>query len=182
MVPPHKIKKSQVFLKELSFNDYSKNYLEWMNDKNINEFTEQKLLKQNKKRIIEFIKEKKKSKKEFLYGIFLRLDKSLHIKPIHVGNIKLGPINYYHKNSFISYFVGDKNFWGMNIATLAIQKVLIIAKKKFKLKKVSACTYKINIGSMKVLKKNGFSLEANFKKHLIYKNKRVDEVYYSKFL
>ena len=174
----NKIKASQVILKELTISDYSIKYLNWMKDKKINEFTEQKLLKQNKKRIIDFIKEKKSSKKEFLYGIYLKLGNNFK----HVGNIKLGSINFYHKNAYISYFIGDKNFWGMNIATISIKKVLLIAKNKFKLKKITACTYKINVGSMKVLKKNGFSLEANFKKHLIYKNKRVDEVYYAKFL
>lgn len=174
----NKIKATQVILKELTISDYSIKYLNWMKDKKINEFTEQKLLKQNKKRILDFIKEKKNSKKEFLYGIYLKLGNDSK----HVGNIKLGSINFYHKNAYISYFIGDKNFWGMNIATISIKKVLLIAKNKFKLKKVTACTYKVNVGSMKVLKKNGFSLEANFKKHLIYKNKRVDEVYYAKFL
>ena len=174
----NKIKATQVILKELTISDYSIKYLNWMKDKKINEFTEQKLLKQNKKRILDFIKEKRNSKKEFLYGIYLKLGNNSK----HVGNIKLGSINFYHKNAYISYFIGDKNFWGMNIATISIKKVLLIAKNKFKLKKITACTYKINVGSMKVLKKNGFSLEASFKKHLIYKNKRVDEVYYAKFL
>ncbi|MDB4119449.1 GNAT family N-acetyltransferase [Candidatus Pelagibacter sp.] len=174
----NKIKATQVILKELTISDYSIKYLNWMKDKKINEFTEQKLVKQNKKRILDFIKEKRNSKKEFLYGIYLKLGNNSK----HVGNIKLGSINFYHKNAYISYFIGDKNFWGMNIATISIKKVLLIAKNKFKLKKITACTYKINVGSMKVLKKNGFSLEASFKKHLIYKNKRVDEVYYAKFL
>jgi RimJ/RimL family protein N-acetyltransferase len=174
----NKIKATQVILKELTISDYSIKYLNWMKDKKINEFTEQKLVKQNKKKILDFIKEKRNSKKEFLYGIYLKLGNNSK----HVGNIKLGSINFYHKNAYISYFIGDKNFWGMNIATISIKKVLLIAKNKFKLKKITACTYKINVGSMKVLKKNGFSLEASFKKHLIYKNKRVDEVYYAKFL
>ena len=174
----NKIKATQVILKELTISDYSIKYLNWMKDKKINEFTEQKLVKQNKKKILDFIKEKRNSKKEFLYGIYLKLGNNSK----HVGNIKLGSINFYHKNAYISYFIGDKNFWGMNIATISIKKVLLIAKNKFKLRKITACTYKINVGSMKVLKKNGFSLEASFKKHLIYKNKRVDEVYYAKFL
>ena len=148
----NKIKATQVILKELTISDYSIKYLNWMKDKKINEFTEQKLVKQNKKRILDFIKEKRNSKKEFLYGIYLKLGNNSK----HVGNIKLGSINFYHKNAYISYFIGDKNFWGMNIATISIKKVLLIAKNKFKLKKITACTYKINVGSMKVLKKNGF--------------------------
>ena len=49
-----------------------------MKDKKIMEFTEQKLLKQNKKRILDFIKEKKNYKKEFLYGIYLKLGNPRH--------------------------------------------------------------------------------------------------------
>jgi len=178
----NKIQKKQIFLKQLTIKNYSKKYLNWMNDKKISEFTEQKLLKQNKKRIIEFICTKKKSKKDFLYGIFIKGVEKFEDNLLHVGNIKLGPINFYHKNAFISYFVGDRNFWGMNIATIAIEKALVIAKKKFKIKKILACTYKNNVGSMKVLKKNGFLIEAEFKKHLIYKNKRVNEIFYAKFI
>ena len=59
-----KIKYSDLLLKKLSLNDYSTNYLNWMNDKKAQEFTEQKYIKHTKTDVINFIKSKKNSKTE----------------------------------------------------------------------------------------------------------------------
>ena len=163
-------------LKRLKLQHYSTNYLKWMNDKKVLKFTKQKYYKHSKKDILKFIKSKQKSNTEKVYGIFVRLEK----KDFHIGNIKLGPIDFRHKNALISYFIGEKDYWGKNITTFAIKKILIIAKKKFKLKKIYAGFYSNNIGSKKVLKKNGFKKEAHFKKQLIFKKKRIDHIYYGK--
>ncbi len=97
-----------------------------------------------------------------------------------MGNIKLGPINFIHKTSDISYFIGDKNYWGLNIVSIAIKKILKIAKKNFKLKKITAGFYQGNIGSKKALIKNGFLKEGELKKQLIYKKKRISNFIYGK--
>ena len=67
-----------------------------MNDKKVLEFTEQKYRKHTKKDILDFIRTKQISKLEKVYGIFLKLKN----KDIHIGNIKLGPIDFRHKNVF----------------------------------------------------------------------------------
>ncbi len=170
------INENQVILKLLKTKDYTPNYLAWMNNKEIIQFTEQRHIKNTKKKILKFIKDKQKSKNEFLYGIFLNKNN----KAIHVGNIKLGPINFIHKTSDISYFIGDKNYWGLNIVSIAIKKILKIAKKNFKLKKITAGFYQGNIGSKKVLIKNGFLKEGELKKQLIYKKKRISNFIYGK--
>ena len=68
-----KIIYSNIFLKKLDINDYSINYLNWMNDKKVVEFTEQRYSKHTKKDILDFIKSKKNSKKEIVFGIFLKV-------------------------------------------------------------------------------------------------------------
>ena len=59
-----KIIYSNIFLKKLDINDYSINYLNWMNDKKVVEFTEQRYSKHTKKDILDFIKSKKIQKKK----------------------------------------------------------------------------------------------------------------------
>ena len=39
----------------------------------------------------------------------------------HIGNIKLGPINWIHRYGDISLLIGDKDYWGKGIATEAIR-------------------------------------------------------------
>ena len=126
-----KIKNADLILKKLNIKDYSDRYLNWMNDKKVVEFTEQKYTRHTKADIINFIKSKQNSKKEKVFGIFLKAKP----KKIHIGNIKLGPIDFIHKNALISYFVGEKKYWGKNITTIAIKKLIILSKKKYHLKK-----------------------------------------------
>ena len=167
--------KSNIILKELTPRMVSKEYVNWMNNYEITKYTEQKYTKHTMASIKKFVAGKKKSKYEFLYGIFLRK------KNKHIGNIKLGPINFTHKYAIISYFIGNKNFWGKNCATKAIGQVVKIAKK-MRLKKLEAGFYEMNYGSKKVLKKNNFKLEGILKSRYLYKNKRCNSFIYGLIL
>ena len=167
-----------IYLRKLnSKKDVSKKYLDWMNDQKVQKYTEQKYKKHSIKDIRKFIEEKNKSKNNFLYGIFLK-KKKLNF---HIGNIKLGPINYIHKTSEISYFIGEKKLWGKNYANLAIKEIIKIAKIK-KIKKIRASLYEINKASFKVLKKNGFKIEGKLKSEVIYKKKRYAIFLFGKIL
>ena len=93
----------------------------------------------------------------------------------HIGNIKLGPINCVHKNANISYFIGNKNYWGKGYATLAIEEVLKIAKKKG-LKKLQAYYHELNSASKKVLEKNKFKFKGAQKSNTIFYDYLTDLV------
>ena len=157
--------------------DISNKYLKWMNDLKIHKYTEQRYTKHSLINIRKFVKEKNKSKDEFLYGIFLKRN-NLNT---HIGNIKLGPINFIHKTGEISYFIGEKELWGKGYAALAIKKIHKIAIK-MNLKKLKAGFYEMNTGSKKVLEKNNFKLEGRMKSEIIYKGKRCNLYWYGKIL
>ena len=119
--------KSTLFLKELNktFRLTKAEYVSWLNDHETMRYTEQRFLKHDMMTVKNYVNNIKRSNTEFLFGIFInRLEKK-----IHIGNIKLGPINKYHKNAYISFFIGNKRFLNMGYGTNAIKEVLIIAKK-----------------------------------------------------
>ena len=93
-------------------------YQKWMNDTEVQKYTEQKHKRHSLKDIKNFIIKKNKSKNELLFGIFLKKKKS------HIGNIKLGPINFTHKHAEISYFIGEKKLWGKGYTTKAIKEII----------------------------------------------------------
>ena len=156
-----------IYLKELNKKNVTNSYVSWMNDLEVQQYTEQKYKKHTINDVLKFVEEKKKSKNEFLYGIFLKKNNE------HIGNIKLGPINRMHKHADISYFIGNKKMWGRGYATKAIKKIISIAKKK-NIKKLQAGCYEINKESIKILLKNKFKLEGILKKQIVFKNKRYD--------
>jgi RimJ/RimL family protein N-acetyltransferase len=168
----------KIILRKLNLKkDVSKKYQSWMNDFEVQKYTEQKYLKHSLINIRKFVKEKNNSKNQFLYGIFLKKN-NLNI---HIGNIKLGPINFIHRNAEVSYFIGEKKLWGKGYATLAIKEIIKVAKK-MRLKKLKAGLYEMNIGSKKVLEKNNFKLEGKLKSDIVYKGKRYSSYLFGKIL
>ena len=168
----------KITLRKLNLSkDISNKYLNWMNNLEIHKYTEQKFTKHTKAKIRKFVKEKNKSKNEFLYGIFLERN-NLNI---HIGNIKLGPINFINKTGEISYFIGEKELWGKGYTTLAIKEIIEIAKK-MGLKKLKAGLNEMNIGSKKVLEKYNFKLEGKMKSTIIHNGKRYNSYWFGKIL
>tara|TARA_B100000401_G_C52737084_1_gene686409 strand:+ start:517 stop:1020 length:504 start_codon:yes stop_codon:yes gene_type:complete len=166
----------KIFLRELNEKNVSKEYVRWLNSSSVNLYTEQKYFKHTIKSVKEYVLDKKKSRLEFLYGIFLNSNK------IHVGNIKIGPINKIHKTAYVSYFIGSSKYRSKGIMSEAFNQIFNLAKKKFKIKKIQAGIYEKNISSKKLLEKNKFKLEGVFLSQLIYKKKRIKKLIYGKIL
>lgn len=164
--------KNNLILKKLTLKDVNSEYCKWMNDKEVTKFTEQRFKRHSITEIKNFIREKNNSKVEFLFGIFMKKKSMI----IHVGNIKLGPINRFHRSAEISYLIGNKNFWKKGIGTKAVGMIIKVAKKRFKLKKLIAGCYSNNYGSIKVLKKNLFKKEADLKSQILFKSKRINKL------
>lgn len=95
-----------------------------------------------------------------LYGIF---DNGLHI-----GNIVIGGLSSVHKRAEITYVVGDTGYWGKGVASYAISEIVKKSKTDYKLNRLNAGLAEGNIGSARVLEKNGFKLEGKRLNHLFY--------------
>jgi RimJ/RimL family protein N-acetyltransferase len=95
-----------------------------------------------------------------LYGIF---DNGLHI-----GNIVISGLSSVHKRAEITYVVGDTGYWGKGVASYAISEIVKKSKTDYKLNRLYAGLAEGNIGSARVLEKNGFKLEGKRLNHLFY--------------
>ena len=168
------IKGKKIFLRPLREDDCNKKYLKWLNDLDVNQFLETRWNKQNIKSIKKFVSEINRSNDSYIFGIINKETKE------HIGNIKIGDINFFHKSAEIGYFIGEKENWGKGFSTEAIKLISNYCFKKLKLKYVKAIVYENNIGSIKALKKNGYSIDGNFLNKIVYKNKRGNELSLSK--
>ena len=123
-------------LRILETSDFTKEYLDWFDDKDIVEFSDNQYRKFTRESQLEYIKRLKKDDSYNLYGIFIK--KSI------LEIFFLGPINEIHKRAEISYMIGDKNFWGVGVGSHVISLIITIVKENLKLKKLCAsCARKI---------------------------------------
>ena len=145
-----KLTKKSCF-KNFLISHITKEYINWLNDKRVVKFTEQRFFKHDESSVKKFVLKNLNSKKNYLFGIFF--------KKKHVGNIKLGPIDKKYKKSDISYIIGKSRLWNKGIATKSIAMISSFAFKILNIKTLRAGSYLSNIGSIKVLEKNGLSFQ-----------------------
>tara|TARA_Y100001960_G_C14402959_1_gene694324 strand:- start:147 stop:671 length:525 start_codon:yes stop_codon:yes gene_type:complete len=167
------IQSKNLLLKKLKIIDVTEFYVEWLNNPNTNRFLEVRHYKHTINSVRKFVLEMQNSKNDYLFGIFLR-------NKTHIGNIKIGPINFFHKIAEISYFIGDQKYLRKGYASEALIAIEDFAFKKLKLFKLSAGVYSNNIAGIKILKKVGYLQEGKRLKHYIYQKKRIDIIYFGK--
>ncbi len=109
-----------------------------------------------------------------LYGIF---DDTTHI-----GNIVISGLSSHHRKAELTYVIGKPNYWGKGVASFAIGQMIKIAEEELNLNKLYAGIASGNIGSGKVLEKNGFVLEGIRKQHLFYGVDFFDQIDYGLIL
>jgi len=92
----------------------------------------------------------------------------------HVGNIGLHPgTDIYSKNAELGYFVGEE-YWGMGIATEAIQQMIQFGFKEMDLIRIYAGVFEYNKASMRVLEKCGLEMEGISRKGAVKLEKPLD--------
>lgn len=159
----------KIYLQLLSEENASSEYAEWMNDYEVNRFLESRWKYQTADSVLDFVRYINKSENDILFGIFLKNENK------HIGNIKIGNINWIHRNADIGLLIGDRNFWGKGFASDAIKLITIYAFKSLNLHKLIAGIYKGNEGSYKAFLKAGWSDIGIMKEHRFFEGNYVDE-------
>jgi RimJ/RimL family protein N-acetyltransferase len=80
-----------------------------------------------------------------------------------VGGIGLKQVFCQDQATEIGYWLA-RPFWGKSIATEAVRLILEFSFETLKLHRVFAVTHQENVGSSRVLEKNGFMREGTFRK------------------
>lgn len=152
------LKDGDILIKSISIEDCNETYLGWLLDCDINRFLETRWNNQNIGTIREFVNMQIKSLDSYLFSINIYNND----KYKHIGNIKIGPINFHYKCCDISYFIGDKSYHGKGIASRAIRLVSDYGFKKIGLHRIQASLFEENIASKKALEKAGFVYEGMY--------------------
>lgn len=87
----------------------------------------------------------------------------------------------YRKSIEIGYFIGE-SYWGLGLATQAVQQMLYYIKQTFDVVRVYAEVFEHNRASMRVLEKNGFHLEGIRERAVIKNNVLMNDYVWVKFI
>ena len=162
---------NDISLRALKLDDCNDNYVNWLNDPLINKYLQTRWEQQDISTIRNYVNSISDSDHSYIFAI---IDNSTNK---HVGNIKIGPINFRNNNAEISYLIGERSVWGKGYASQAIKLITDFGFGVLKLHKIQATVISGNDSSEKVLLKNGFLKEGELRDMYIiddeYKNAYV---------
>ena len=152
---------NRIELSPVQIQDANDQYLLWLNDVEVNKFLETRWISQTPETVVSHIEKVSSSPTEVLLKIVIAAE------GMHIGNIKIGPIDVNNKSAELSYFIGDKSFWGKGYATEAINLCVDYCFETLGLHKIQAGCFEKNIGSQKALLKSGFELEGRLRQRIL---------------
>lgn len=157
-----------ISLKILPMDEISELYVSWLNDYEVTKFTEQKHCKSTLEIIKDYVKRLYFSENDLLFGIYYGEK--------HIGNMRLGLIDFENLNAEVGFLIGEKNFWSKGITSKCLKTIVQYAINNLGLKKINSGYYENNLGSAKVLKKCGFVIEGIKQSNVIFEKKRINYI------
>jgi len=148
------LERGAIYLRDLTAADATQRYLAWLSDPEVSRYLEVRFAPTHtQERLASFIDDCNTNANVLLLGIILKQDDR------HIGNIKLGPIDWNHLTGEIGLLIGDRSQWGKGYARLAISLVSDYAFENLKLCKLTAGCYAGNEGSARAFAGAGFLFE-----------------------
>ncbi len=146
-------------IKLVKFTDrfVSAKYIDWLNDQDINRYLHTGRMPISKSQISD-----RNNENNIMFAIMSNLtmedgkmtEDDYFIE--FIGTISLNGIDWINRKGEIGYMIGSRDHWGYGIATDAVALVADYAFNRLNLNKTEAGVVDGNIGSSKVLEKNGF--------------------------
>lgn len=158
----------RLLLRALEPSDLNATYLSWLNDPAVNRYLETRFLPQTMEVLQSYWQAHRDDPACPWFAICLQADRR------HIGNIKLGPIQWLHRRGDLSLFIGDRTCWRKGYASEAIALVRDWAFAELELQKLNAGIYASNIGSRRAFEKCGFSLEGTLRAEVVSCGGRMD--------
>jgi RimJ/RimL family protein N-acetyltransferase len=167
------IEGERLYLREVRLEDVTDTYYDWLNDPQVCQYLETRFYPQSKKAIENYVSRFLEDPSSVFLAIILKNDAR------HIGNIKIGPINWIHRFADIALVLGDKPSWGNGYGTEAIRALVRYAFDILNLHRLQATIYANNHASLRAFTKAGFQEEGILRKKRFHAGKYVDEKVFS---
>ena len=155
-----------IALREISISDVNDKYCAWLNDLEVNEFMQSRYSPWNVDKMKKYIDGL--AGYEYIFAICIKDNGE------HIGNIKLGPIDWINRRAEISIMLGEKQHWGKGYGSQAVGLIVQYAFDTLSLHKLTAGCYASNVGSKNIFLKNGFKQEGILIKEFAFKGRYED--------
>lgn len=156
----------RLVLKPLSLVHHTQDYVDWLNDEKVYRYLEtggNYTLAMLKDYLNDVVKQD-----IYFWGIHLKNNS------LHIGNIKIDPINSKHGLAEYGIMMGRRSEWGKGYAKEATNKVIDFCFQELNIRKLTLGVVADNNTAVELYKKVGFITEGVYKQHKFYNGKYCD--------
>jgi len=162
------LQSNRLLLRALEPGDLNSTYLSWLNDPEVNRYLETRFVPQGLEALQAHWQDHRDDPSSPWFAICLASEGR------HIGNIKLGPIQWLHRSAPLGLFIGDRGCWGQGYASEAISLVSDWAFRELDLQKLNAGVYAGNLSCRRAFEKCGFELEGTLRQEVVSAGQRLD--------
>jgi len=138
----------RIFVRTLEIVDATERYASWLNDPEVNRFLATKSATVGELR--DYIAKKDAQTDALYFGIFLKEN------DLHIGTVKLEPIDLTGKKATIAIMLGDKTYWGKGLAGEAMKLLINYCFETLGIEEVNLGVVAQNTSAIRSYEKLGF--------------------------
>jgi ribosomal-protein-alanine N-acetyltransferase len=160
----------QIYLRPLEREDLNERYLGWLNDPEI-KYLESGIFPNTQDKLEKFYEKVVEASDQVILAV---VDKE---SDLHIGNVKLGPINWVHRRATFGILIGDKKFWGKGVGEEATRLMVEYAFRRLNLHRVELGVTAENEGAICCYEKVGFQIEGRFRGAVFHEGRYKDSLW-----
>ncbi|NQT06211.1 MAG: GNAT family N-acetyltransferase [Candidatus Omnitrophica bacterium] len=161
----------KIYLRPIVKKDINRRYLSWLNDNSVVKYMINKGSPTTYTSLQKYFQNMQKSKDNIMFAIVTKKEN------IHIGNVKLGKINWTHRYGDLGIMIGEKRCWCMGYGQEACRLLLEYSFTKLNLNKVFLGVCQKHVAAIKLYKKVGFKVEGRIKDLYNFEGRYMDKIY-----
>jgi len=142
-----------LYIRRQKKSDLTSAYLSWLKNPLVTRYMAHGTQSVDKRSLVQYYLNFKNNPNDILFAVTIKNSGR------HIGNVRLGPIEWFHKRSEFGIMIGDQTIWGKGYAYEAIQAVLYYAFCTLRLNRINIYVVQENKAAVAVYKKAGFIVE-----------------------
>jgi [ribosomal protein S5]-alanine N-acetyltransferase len=151
---------SRIFLRPLEREDLNARYLEWLNDPEVTRYLETGVFPSTIQDLENFYSRVTSSSSDVILAVIDRKTNK------HIGNVKLGPIDWVHRRSMFGIMIGDKGFWGKGVGEETTRLMMEYAFGRLNLHRVGLVVYEEHKAAVRCYQRVGFKIEGRLREQM----------------
>ncbi|HTS35711.1 MAG TPA: GNAT family protein [Candidatus Solibacter sp.] len=162
---------SKTHLRPLERSDLNATYLGWLNNREVTRYLEAGAFPETMQDLEKYYQGITGSRSDVIFAI---ADAKSHR---HIGNVKLGPINWVHRRAMFGIMIGEKEFWGQGIGEEVTRLVVDYGFFRLNLNRIYLGVVVEHESAIRCYQAVGFQTEGKFREEMFLEGTYKDRLW-----